>query len=64
MSAVADGDISLEARADHQVPSEKGGFVEAPAAHPAAGAHSGPAGRWAHLDYEAEIMAVVLAELG
>ncbi|MFZ2515053.1 MAG: hypothetical protein WAW82_05250 [Candidatus Lutibacillus vidarii] len=46
------------------MPSEKGGFVEAPAAHPAAGAHSGPAGRWAHLDYEAEIMAVVLAELG
>ena len=29
-----------------------------------AGAHSGPAGRWAHLDYEAEIMALVLAELG
>lgn len=28
-----------------------------------AGAHSGPAGRWAHLDYEAEIMALVLAEL-
>jgi oligopeptidase B len=28
-----------------------------------AGAHAGPAGRWAHADYEAEIMAVVLAEL-
>lgn len=28
-----------------------------------AGAHAGPAGRWAHVDYEAEIMAVVLAQL-
>ena len=25
-----------------------------------AGAHTGPAGRWAHLDYEAEVMALVL----